>query len=85
MLSFEEFDFELMRTLDEKYPEMKKRRRMRYRFNEIKMGIVLEGPNGIEPIVYPDNLYEAYKEMEDRSKEMRGRRRCETDIKEIER
>lgn len=65
MLSFEEFDFELMRALDEKYPDMKKKRKMRYRFNETKVGIVLEGPNGIEPIVYPDNLYEAYKEMED--------------------
>lgn len=65
MLTFEEFDFELMRTLDERYPTVKKTRRMQYRFNETKQGVVLVCSDEIQPVIYPDNLYEAYQEVED--------------------
>lgn len=65
MITFEEFDFELMRTLDERYPTVKKTRRMQYRFNETKQGVVIVCSDEIQPVVYPDNLYQAYQEMED--------------------
>ncbi len=65
MLSYEEFQVELMKALEKRYPDVKIVRQSRFKFNEIKQGIVIETQGNIQPIVYPDNLYEGYQRVED--------------------
>ena len=65
MLSYEEFELELMKELAKCYPDAKIVKQSRYKFNRIKKGIVIEGPGNIHPTVYPEELYEAYQRLED--------------------
>jgi len=65
MLSYDEFQLELMKALKKRYPDAKIVRQSRFKFNEIKQGIVIETKENIQPIVYPDNLYEVYQRVED--------------------
>lgn len=65
MLSYEEFQLELMRALEKRYPDAKIVRQSRFKFNEIKQGIAIETQGNLQPIVYPDNLYEGYQMVED--------------------
>lgn len=65
MLNYEEFQLELMKALEERYPTAKIVRQSRFKFNGIKQGIVIEMSGNIQPIVYPDNLYEGYLKVED--------------------
>ena len=65
MLSYEEFQLELMKALEKRYPDAKIVRTTQYKFNGVKQGIIIDMPGNIEPIVYPDNLYKGYKRLED--------------------
>ena len=65
MLSYEEFELELIKALEERYPDTKIVKRSRYKFNRIKKGIVIEGPGNIHPTIYPEEFYEAYQRLED--------------------
>lgn len=65
MLSYEEFELELMKALEKRYPNAKFVSKSRYRFNGIKQGIEIVGDSNIVPVVYTDNLYEGYKVLED--------------------
>lgn len=65
MLSYEEFELELMKELTKRYPDANIVKKSRYKFNRIKKGIVIEGPGNIHPTVYPEELYEAYQRWED--------------------
>ena len=65
MLSYEEIQLELIKAMKKRYPDAKIVRQSRFKFNEIKQGIVIETQGNIQPIVYPDNLYEAYQRVED--------------------
>jgi hypothetical protein len=67
MLSYEEFELELKKALENKYPGARITRKTQYKFNKLKKGLLIEGiGNGnVNPIVYPENLYEAYQHHED--------------------
>lgn len=65
MLSYEEFEIELMKELAKRYADAKIVKQSRYKFNKIKTGIVIEGPGNIHPTVYPEELYEAYQRFKD--------------------
>lgn len=65
MLSYEEFELELMEELAKRYPDAKIVKESRYKFNRVKKGIVIEGPGNIHPTIYPEEFYEAYQRLED--------------------
>ena len=65
MLSYEEFELELMKALEKRYPDAKFVRKPRYKFNGIKQGIEIVGQDDVVPIVYTDNLYDGYQRVED--------------------
>lgn len=65
MLSYEEFQLELMKALEKRYPDAKIVRTTQYKFNGVQQGIIIDMPGNIQPIVYPDNLYKGYKRLED--------------------
>lgn len=65
MLTYEEFEQEIKKALERKYPNTQVVKQSRYKFNQIKKGFVIEGLGSVQPIVYPDNLYEAYQRYED--------------------
>ena len=65
MLSYEEFELELMEELAKHYPDAKIVKESRYKFNRVKKGIVIEGPGNIHPTIYPEEFYEAYQRLED--------------------
>ena len=65
MLSYEEFQLELIRLLEKRYPKANIVRTTQYKFNGVKQGIMIDMPGNIQPIVYPDNLYKGYKRLED--------------------
>ena len=67
MLTYEEFELELKKALEDKYPGARITRTTQYKFNKVKKGLQIEGIiNGTAtPVVYPENLYEAYRYHED--------------------
>lgn len=64
MLSFEEFEVELIKALNIRYPETKIFKRQVIRINEVKQGIEIQRKDGVSAVIYPDNLYRGYEESE---------------------
>lgn len=63
MLSFEGFEYLLMKELDKRYPNMKKTISEIVKINEKKQGIIVESTNGISATIYPENLYQVYEQV----------------------
>ena len=55
MLSYEEFELELKKAIENKYPGARITRKTQYKFNKLKKGLLIEGiGNGnVNPIVGP--------------------------------
>lgn len=67
MLTYEEFEVQLIKALKQKYPGAKITHTSPYKFNKIKKGLLIEGTGNkhADPVVYPEGLYEAYRHFED--------------------
>lgn len=65
MLSYEEFEWEFKKALEEKYPDAKIIRKSQYKFNKIKNGFMIEGKGNVHPIVYTEDFYEVYQRFEE--------------------
>lgn len=65
ILNYEEFELALIEALEKRYPDVKVIKKSQYKINGVKHGIVLVGVGDIQPIIYPDSLYESYKKLED--------------------
>ena len=65
MLNFEEFEWELKKALEKRYPDAKIVRQTRYKFNKIKKGFMIEGSGDVHPTVYSEDLYQDYQRYED--------------------
>ena len=65
MLSYQEFELELIKGLEERFADAKIETQSIYKFNRIKKAIIIKVPGSVHPTVYPEELYESYQRMED--------------------